>query len=114
MISPVKLWRRQKFIPKLLGKKGKIESWTIVRTPPTGFKHFAPYITALVELDDGERMIGQIVDLDIDEFTNEQKAKPHTLRGAWVRAILRKVREPDKEGVVPYGIKFKLDENMKA
>lgn len=97
MSSPVKLWRRQKFIPKLLGKQGKIVSWTIVRTPPVGFKQFAPYVAALIELDDGERMTGQIVDV------KNQKIKI----GQRVVAILRKVREVDREGVIPYGIKFR-------
>lgn len=104
MISPVKLWRRQKFIPELLGKTGKIVSWTVIRTPPTGFKQFAPYITALVEFDDGNRMTGQVVDARLDAVETGQR----------VKAVLRKVRELDKEGVIPYGVKFKLHENMKA
>lgn len=95
MTSPVKLWRRQKFIPELLGKQGKIASWTIVRTPPIGFARFAPYITALIEFDDRGKMTGQIV--DAKEIKTGQK----------VEAVLRKVREPDSEDVIPYGIKFK-------
>ena len=98
MSSPVKLWRRQKFIPKLLGKTGKIISWTIVRTPPVGFKYAAPYIPALIEFQGGSRMTGQIVDASLNEIKT----------GARVKAVLRKVRQDDPEGIIPYGIKFKL------
>lgn len=102
MTSPVKIWRRQKFIPDLLGKTGKIISWTVVRTPPSGFKKFAPYIAALIEFKDGKRMAGQVIDTKFDEIKNGQK----------VKAVLRKVREPDDEGVIPYGIKFKKVSNL--
>lgn len=98
MTSPVKLWRRQKFIPELLGKTGRIVSWTIIRTPPIGFKQYAPYIAALIEFDDGQRMAGQVVDVKLDEVRTGQK----------VEAILRKVREAEAEGVIPYGIKFRV------
>lgn len=97
MDSPVKLWRRQKFIPKLLDKQGKVLSWTVIRTPPAGFKQFAPYITALIEFDDGTRMAGQIVDTKLDQIKIGQS----------VKAVLRRVREADREGVIPYGIKFR-------
>jgi len=96
MISPIKLWRRQKYIPELLKQEGKIISWTIVRTPPQGLKEFAPYTAALIQLESGEKIAGQIVDHDLSML------KP----GMKVKAVLRKVRASDKEGVIPYGIKF--------
>jgi uncharacterized protein len=99
MISPVKLWRRQKYIPKLLGKTGKIVSWTIIRTPPKGFKQFAPYIVALVEFADGTKMSGQVADVKANKINFGMK----------VIAILRKIRESDNEGVIEYGIKFKVE-----
>ncbi|MDP3982786.1 MAG: OB-fold domain-containing protein [bacterium] len=98
MISPIKLWRRQKYIPELLSQEGRVLFWTIVRTPPTGFKQFAPYVVALIELKSGVKMAGQLVDCDIVKLKS----------GVKVKAILRKVRESSKEGVIPYGIKFKL------
>lgn len=72
--------------------------WTVIRTPPTGFKQFAPYIAALIEFADGKRMTGQVVDIDV---------KSEGLNGARVKAVLRKVQEAGKEGVIPYGIKFR-------
>ena len=35
--SPVKLWRRQKSASSLIGKKGKILHWTIIRVPAKSF-----------------------------------------------------------------------------
>ena len=98
MISPIKLWRRQKYIPELLSQEGRVLSWTIVHTPPAGFKQFAPYAVALIQLKSGVKMAGQLVDCDIVKLKS----------GVKVKAILRKVRESSKEGVIPYGIKFKL------
>ena len=60
--SPVKLWRRQKNVTSLIGKKGKILQWTIIRVPGKGFSGVAPYPVVIVKMEDGEKMIGQLVD----------------------------------------------------
>ena len=62
MISPVKIWRNQKKIASLLGKTGKIVSWTTIRTPPAGFAEQAQYPVVLVELDNKDRVMAQLVD----------------------------------------------------
>lgn len=96
MLSPVKIWRNQKYISPLLGKMGIIVSFTIIRVPPVGFEDQAPYVVALVKI--GEKIhIGQLADADDIEIKV----------GLKVEAILRRVRQPDSEGVIPYGIKFK-------
>ncbi|MCK4497242.1 MAG: Zn-ribbon domain-containing OB-fold protein, partial [Candidatus Aenigmarchaeota archaeon] len=41
--------------------KGKIVSHTIIRVPPEGFEKYAPYAAAIIELDEGARISGQIV-----------------------------------------------------
>ena len=97
MISPVKLWRNQKQIRELLGKVGEIISVTTIRVPPSRFENQAPYPVVLVDLGK-KRCIGQLVDVDLSHIRLGQK----------VRAIIRRVREPDVEGVIPYGIKFKV------
>lgn len=97
MISPVKIWRRQKEIRKLLGSKGKILAWTKVFVAGPDFKNQAPYPVILVKFENGKRAVGQLVDYqDKDLRTGEE-----------VIAILRRVREANKEEVIPYGIKFK-------
>jgi len=98
MISPIKIWRRQKEIRKILGKKGKILAWTKIYTPGTDFKKYAPYPVVLVELENNEKAYGQLVDYRDEDLKT----------GREVVSILRKVREPSIDGVITYGVKFKL------
>ena len=95
MQSPVKLWRNQKKVHALLGKEGKIVTWTIIYVPPGGFSSYAPYPLAVVELETGERISAQIVDYDNKHLKLNQK----------VRTVLRKIMEPSTDGVIQYGIK---------
>jgi hypothetical protein len=47
---------------------GEVHSFTIVRqngTPP--FDELVPYVLALVELDEGVRMMGNVVDVAVDD-----------------------------------------------
>jgi len=97
MVSPVKIWRRQKEIRKILGKKGKILTWTKIHIAGPDFKSQAPYPVVLVEFPDGKKALGQLVDYE----------KRDLKIGRNVRAILRRIRKVDDEGVIPYGIKFK-------
>jgi len=99
MISPVKIWRRQKNIQGMLDKKGIVLSWTIIYTPMNDFKRYAPYPVLLVQLDSGEKIVGQYVKI----FQEELKI------GMRVRAILRKTRLTNREDVLSYGIKFTND-----
>ena len=96
-ISPVKIWRHQKEITFFLGKEGKIISWTIIRVPPSGYEKQIHYPVVLVELGKGKRKIGQLVDWQDKDLKTGRK----------VKAVYRRVRQPDPEGVIPYGIKFK-------
>ena len=80
-----------------MGKEGKIISWTQVRVPPFGYERQAPYPVVLVELKKGRKMIGQLVDWQTEDLKIGQK----------VKVVYRRLRQPDPEGVIPYGIKFK-------
>ena len=115
-ISPVKVWRNQKKIASLVGKIGVVESFTIVYVSPVGFENQAPYPVALARFgkvptqrsgsrtpdvsdrDVGEKITAQIVDCDIKEVAI----------GRPVEVVLRRVKHSDREGVIPYGAKFKL------
>lgn len=97
MISPVKLWRNQKNVRDLSGKEGTILSWSIIRVPPEGFGDQAPYALVLVKIDETHE-IGQLVDCDLTKIAIGQK----------VKAVVRRVRRPDSDGIIPYGIKFVL------
>lgn len=97
MISPIKIWRRQKEIRKILGRQGKIVVWTKIYTPGSDFKKYAPYPVVLVELESKEKIYGQLVDYKDSDLKT----------GREVVSILRKVRSSTDEGVIAYGVKFK-------
>ncbi|MBI3385415.1 OB-fold domain-containing protein [Candidatus Gottesmanbacteria bacterium] len=98
MSSPIKAWREQKKIAPYLRIKGKVVSWTIVRVPPHGFVSDAPYVVAIVETNTKKRLISQIVDVF------DQKIKS----GDQVESVYRRQKRPDEEGVIYYGLKFRL------
>lgn len=95
--TPVKLWRRQGEVRSLLGKRGDIVQWTIVRTPPKSFIQEAPYPVVLVKFDNGEKMMGQLVDWD----------DANLIKGQKVVAVLRKLYPETEESVISYVIKFR-------
>ena len=97
MISPVKVWRRQKTVRDLLGKKGSVISWTTIYTPPPQFKHIAPYIVAMIKLDNKTNIMAQLVG-------NTEIPK----KGQKVVIVLRKLRESSPEDVIPYTIACKM------
>lgn len=101
MISPVKVWRRQKRIRKILGKKGKIISWTKIYVCGSDFKKFAPYYIALVELEDKKRIVASITEAqdEVDYFNKK------------VEVVLRQIKEVKEEDVIPYGIKVRVINN---
>lgn len=95
--SPVKLWRRQKNTATLIGKKGKILQWTMIRVPAKSFMDQAPYPVVIVKMQNGENMIGQLVDWQEEDLTI----------GKEVITVLRRLRTERKEDVVYYHIKFR-------
>ncbi len=97
MQSPVKIWRNQKKIGSLIGKEGKIVSWSIIRVPPGGFSDQAPYPVVVVALTGGVRITAQLVDYE----------KEHLIFGQRVRIVIRRVTQPDPDGIIPYGVKVK-------
>lgn len=97
MLSPVKLWRRQKEIRNKLNRLGKVISWTRIYVTSRRFRFQAPYYLVLVELINKERLIGQLVD---------ERGKNVRI-GMRVVSVLRRLRRGGKEGVIVYGLKFK-------
>src|SRR5690348_11152841 len=95
--SPVKIWRRQKSIATLIGQRGKIIHWTIIRVPSKLFMNQAPYPVVIIQLHNGKKMISQLVDWQKEDLR----------AGREVIAVLRKHHVEDKESIIPYIIKFK-------
>jgi len=75
MISPVKVWRHQKEITYLLGREGKIISWTLIRVPPAGYERETPYPVVLVELEKTKRLVGQLVDWQFKDLKIGKRVK---------------------------------------
>lgn len=98
MNSPIKIWRRQKETRQNLGQIGKILTWTKILV--TGQKHhsFAPYLVVLVELKNGQKIFGQLMDNQLKDL----------VIGSEVKSVLRKVNKPNNQEIIPYGVKFVL------
>ncbi|MBN2331252.1 MAG: Zn-ribbon domain-containing OB-fold protein [Candidatus Aenigmarchaeota archaeon] len=77
--------------------KGKVYSYTVIRTPPTGFEIYIPYVVAIVDLEEGARVVSQLVDVKPEEVSI----------GMPVEACFRKIREQNQSGLVLYGFKFR-------
>lgn len=80
-----------------LSETGRIITWSVVHEPPRGFERYVPYVIAVVELDDGTRLMSQITDCEPEELQI----------GTRVHTVFRKIREEGESGIIYYGYKFK-------
>lgn len=86
-----------KMVQRQLSGRGTVLTHTVVHQPADGFELQAPYVMAIVQLEEGCRVMAQIVD-----------ASPDALKaGLPVEATFRKIREDGKAGVIYYGYKFR-------
>lgn len=91
--------RRRGKIKKLqYSGKGRIYSYTVIHSAPSGFEDQVPYTIAIIELEEGARVLGQIVDA--------QNGKLKI--GAPVEHCFRIIQREDPEGLIHYGFKFRL------
>jgi hypothetical protein len=90
--------RRGKMKEVKFSGKGKVYSYTVVHSPPTGFELDVPYIMAIVELQEGPKLTAQIVDFNSKDIKI----------GTQVEMVFRKIQEDGKEGLIHYGFKFKV------
>lgn len=96
-ITPVKIWRRKESLGLHIGKKGTVESFTIVHVAPAGYSQYAPFPVVIVRLVNGQKLIGQMVDYKQEDLRVGQK----------VVAVIRRQRTEGKKDVIPYVIKFR-------
>ncbi|NWF71357.1 MAG: OB-fold domain-containing protein [Chloroflexi bacterium] len=76
---------------------GSIYSFTTLQEIPEGYEEQAPYMLALVKLDEGPLLTAQITDLD------EQAVQI----GDRVEMVTRKLTTEGPTGVIVYGYKFR-------
>ncbi|MEM0157688.1 MAG: Zn-ribbon domain-containing OB-fold protein [Thermoplasmataceae archaeon] len=82
----------------MLSGSGTIESFSVVHDVPPAFTRQRPYIIAIIRLDDGPAVTGQIVDCDPGEVE----------MGKRVTSVFRRVAQEGESGIIEYGYKFAL------
>ena len=97
MTTPVKIYRHQKETAILIGRRGKIVAWTMIRVATKLFNRQAPYPVVIVCLENNEQVIGQLVDWQNEDLQMDKE----------VVAVLRRCGIEDAEGVITYSIKFR-------
>lgn len=85
-----------KFEPVEMPSKAKLVSWSIARVAPSGFEDLTPYAVGILEFENGERVTGQIVDIDFDSLKKNQIFYP----------IFRKMFTDGHDGIIHYGVKW--------
>jgi uncharacterized OB-fold protein len=75
---------------------GEIYSYTTLQEPPEGFEDQAPYVLALVKLDEGPLITAQITDLDGLPAIGDR-----------VEMVTRKLTTEGPRGMIVYGYKFR-------
>ncbi len=89
--------RKGKLEKYQLKGEGKIHTYTIIHAAPSGFEKRVPYCIAIIELDEGPKVLGEVVgDLTLLDI------------GARVRAVFRKIYEDGEDGIIHYGLKWEL------
>jgi uncharacterized OB-fold protein len=85
--------------PTKLAEKGSLLTFTVIRVPPSQFKDQAPYAVGIVELDDGVKLTGQIVDTAFEDIKT----------GMRLKIEFRKMFGVGQSGILCYGYKFVPD-----
>ncbi len=80
----------------VLPQRGKVITWTVQHVVPEGYRVRAPLVIAIIELENGAKVLSALADVDPEEV------EP----GMEVEATLRRLWEDGEEGVIVYGIKF--------
>ena len=80
-----------------LSGKGKIVSYTTVHDGLPSFSMQVPYMMAIIELEEGPKITGQIVDAEPEDVDF----------GTEVESVFRKLGQEGECGILHYGYKFK-------
>ena len=83
--------------PYTLSGAGTVYSFTVVRQPPAGHETQAPYILALVKLDEGPLITAQLTDCDTQDVAIDIP----------VEMVTRRLRDLGPDGLIVYGYKFR-------
>lgn len=75
---------------------GEVYSYTVVSEAPAGYEDQAPYVLALVKLDDGALVTAQLTDVDGSITIGDR-----------VEMVTRKITTDGANGMIVYGYKFR-------
>ena len=79
--------------------KGVVETYTVIHIAPDGFEELVPYTVAIVRLEEGPTISGQVV------------GDPKKVAiGKQVKSVFRRMYSDGKTGLIHYGLKFELVE----
>jgi len=87
--------RDGKIIERKFKGTGEVVTYTIIYSASSTFRRQTPYVLAIIRLDEGPQLTGQIV-------CNPDEAEI----GMKVRPIFRKLGEDGSSGIIYYGTKF--------
>jgi uncharacterized OB-fold protein len=85
-----------KMEPFKLKGTGEVMTFSVVHDAPSQFELQKPYVIAIIQMDEGIRVTGQVIDCEPAEVTIGMK----------VQAVIRKLGEEGPSGIIHYGYKF--------
>ena len=77
---------------------GTLIEYTILYQNRDGFEKQVPITAGLIKLDEGIELVAPLTDVEITELKE----------GVRVEAVLRKVRSDSSNGIIQYGLKFRV------
>jgi uncharacterized OB-fold protein len=87
--------KSRQFDKMILKPEGKVLSYTVIRVAPSQFVDQAPYALAIIELDDGVRIMAQVADCDLEKLAIDMR----------VAIEFRKIYDEGESGIICYGYK---------
>lgn len=83
--------------PHLLSGRGTLYSFTEVHQPPDGYEGQAPYLLAMVRLEEGPLVTAQLTDCDPGQAAIDMP----------VEMVTRRLRDLGPDGLIVYGYRFR-------
>lgn len=75
---------------------GELYSYTVLQDPPAGYEWQAPYVIALIKLEEGPMILAQLTDLDSEPQIGDR-----------MQMVTRKLTTDGATGMIVYGYKFR-------
>lgn len=93
-VSPAYLSRSKKERYEFLGKEGRVVSFTSIAVAPDNLKSRTPYIIAVIDFGK-KRATLPLTDVEVKDVELGMK----------VKGVMRRMQEPDTDGLILYGTK---------